>query len=58
MGYDGFNIKSNEKTLYEYYIDPSRPFEYEIVLYCLLISEEYTFHIYYKNSSNKYKDVI
>jgi len=58
VGYDGYPVI---KSLYEHYIDPSRPFGHELVLYSLLVVEkpaDYPWNIFYQKHSDLYKDVI
>ncbi len=57
IGYDGHPI---EKTLWEYYNDPSTPFGQELVLYTLLVvndPEEYPWNKYYQANKQIYTDL-
>lgn len=58
IGYDGYEPKEN---LMEMYLDISKPFGHEMVLYSLLIEndvEKYPWNIYYNENYEIYKDVI
>lgn len=58
IGYDGYNIVD---TLVNHYIDISKPFGHELVLYSLLVCNnpsEYPWNIYYENNKKIYENVI
>lgn len=58
VGYDGYTVT---KSLWDMYIDTSKPFGHEIVLYCLLIEDDpsqYPWNQYYAKHKDIYKDVI
>jgi hypothetical protein len=58
VGYDGYPITNSTM---DHYLDPTRPFGHELVLYCLLTidsSEEYPWNLYYQKFADKYSDVI
>ena len=58
VGYDGYNVTMD---LYDHYLDPSRPFGHELVLYTMLTikdQKKYPWNIYYKKHSDIYKNVI
>jgi hypothetical protein len=58
VGYDGYNPT---KDLYEHYLDSTRPFGHELVLYSLLVidnPDNYPWNIYYNKYNNIYKNVI
>ena len=53
-GYDGYNVMM---TPLQHYMDTSKPFGHELVLYCMLVienSNEYPWNIYYEQNKNKY----
>ena len=55
-GYDAYPIT---KDLYEHYIDPTKPFGHELVLYSLLTiksSKDYPWRKYRRDHSKLYKD--
>lgn len=56
-GYDGYQPTM---SLYEHYLDDSRPFGHELVLYTMLTTkeEEYPWRIYYQKNSDIYEGVI
>lgn len=58
LGYDGYPV---EKSLYEHYLDESKPFGHELVLYSMLTVEtpsDYPWNKYYINHSEIYENVI
>jgi len=58
VGYDGYNPTLD---LYEHYLDDSRPFGHELVLYAMLKAdnpEAYPWNIYYQKHKKIYKNVI
>lgn len=58
LGYDGYPV---EKSLYEHYLDESKPFDHELVLYSMLTVEtpsDYPWNKYYINHSEIYENVI
>ena len=58
IGYDGYYI---DKTLYEHYVDTSKPFGHELVLYTMLVEDDkdkYPWNIFYKKNEEIYKNVI
>jgi len=58
VGYDGFEPI---KELMEHYIDDTRSFGHELVLYTMITvedSKEYPWNKYYKENNDIYKDVI
>lgn len=57
-GYDGYDITNN---LMEHYLDISRPFGHELVLYTMLTIDNpdyYPWNIYYNENKEIYKNVI
>jgi hypothetical protein len=65
VGYDGFPIDSNVSPLvdllYKYYMDRSRPFGHELVLFTMLSlddSTQYPWNVYYRDHPYLYQDVI
>lgn len=59
IGYDGY--QPNNNTIYKHYLDDSRPFGHELVLYSLLYiknSKDYPWNIYYEKHKDIYKNVI
>jgi hypothetical protein len=57
-GFDGYRIT---KSLMEHYMDTSRPFGHELVLYTMLTEdnpENYPWHIFYNTNKDIYADVI
>ncbi len=60
IGYDGFEIDTT-KDLMEYYLDDTRPFGHELVLYSLLTlndKNEYPWNRYYTTHQAIYREVI
>lgn len=58
VGYDGYPVT---KDLYTHYLDTSRPFGHELVLYSLLAIDnpvEYPWNRYYRENATIYRDVI
>lgn len=58
IGYDGYHV---DKDLYSCYLDTSKPFGHELVLYTLLVEEDcdkYPWNIFYHNNKKIYKGVI
>lgn len=58
IGYDGYPV---EKDLWEHYLDTSRPFGHELVLYTLLTivdPEDYPWNRYYRQHKDIYEGVI
>lgn len=56
-GYDAYEIEE-DKTLYDCYMDTSKPFGHELVLYTMLVekrSEKYPWNIFYSKYSELYK---
>lgn len=59
VGYDGYDIDPN-KSLLDYYYDTSSPFGHELVLYTLLVEEDYRnfpWNIEYERNKNIYEGV-
>lgn len=59
IGYDGYDV--DEKDLYTCYLDTSKPFGHELVLYTLLTvkdKEDYPWHRYYAQNKSIYEGVI
>ncbi len=56
-GYDGYQPTT---SLYEHYLDGSRPFGHELVLYTMLVEipDNYPWKLYYEQHEEIYKDVI
>ena len=60
IGYDGFMI-DNSKDLMDYYLDKSRPFGHELVLYTMLVidnKKDYPWNKYYVQHKDIYEGVI
>jgi len=58
IGYDGYNVS---KSLYEHYMDTSKPFGHELVLYTMLVEndrDKYPWNMFYKKNEVIYKNVI
>lgn len=58
VGYDGYNV---EKPLMECYLDISRPFGHELVLYTMLTVDEendFPWNVYYKENKDLYDGFI
>jgi hypothetical protein len=58
IGYDAFDIN---QSLMEHYLDTSRPFGHELVLYTLLTvnnKQDYPWNIYYQDNKDIYEGVI
>lgn len=58
IGYDGYEPTL---SLYEHYLDSSKPFGHEMVLYSLLVlddSKDYPWNIYYEKHKELYEGVI
>lgn len=58
IGYDGYPVTDD---LYQHYLDTSRPFGHELVLYSLLTIQDpadYPWNRYYREHREIYKDVI
>lgn len=58
IGYDGYNPT---KDLYEHYLDSTRHFGHELVLYSLLVidnPDNYPWNIYYEKYNDIYKNII
>ena len=58
VGYDGYQPTDN---LYSHYLDESKPFGHELVLYTMLTvinPSEYPWNLYYSKYKDIYKDVI
>ncbi len=57
-GYDGYSVSDK---LYEHYLDTSKPFGHELVLYTMLVQEnssQYPWNIYYEENKSIYENVI
>jgi hypothetical protein len=60
IGYDGYNIGNTPEAIYAAYIDTSRPFGHEVVLYCLLVigcAGEYPWNIYRVKDAQAYEGI-
>ncbi len=60
FGYDAYPV-SEQMKLYNCYMDISRPFGHELVLYTMLTitaKEEYPWNVYYRKNEKIYKNVI
>lgn len=58
VGYDGYPVT---RDLYEHYLDTSRPFGHELVLYTMLVvadPAEYPWNRFYRKHRDLYKNVI
>lgn len=58
VGYDGYPVRT---SLWDMYIDTSKPFGHEMVLYTLLVEKDpnnYPWNVFYNKNKNIYKDVI
>ena len=58
VGYDGYPVIHD---LYTHYLDESKPFGHELVLYSMLVEENhlnYPWNIYYQKYPEKYENVI
>ena len=59
IGYDGYD--PSEKSLYDFYLDTSRPFGHELVLYSMLVTpnvKDYPWNKYYMNHQDIYKNMF
>lgn len=62
IGYDGYSpLGTSSKKLYNMYLDTTKPFGHEMVLYTLLVCDnpkKYPWNMYYKANKSIYKNVI
>ena len=56
--YNGYSVSDK---LYKHYLDTSKPFGHELVLYTMLVEEDfskYPWNIYYQENKSIYENVI